>query len=340
MRLISSLVPLAASYCCWLTGVDAFTNPIKTGSDPQMVYHDGMYYLTSTTWTDVQITAASTIEGLKTATAKVIWSDTSNPNRACNFWAPEMHKLDGRWHLFFSASVCNPDWGVVLPTLRVYTLAGGAENPLSADYELLGPITPPNFTDGMLDATIFDINNTTYFIYSSVHGPQSPAGASLWIAELLSPTTCSNATMIAAPEFDWEKSDSAVLEGPYGLVSPSGTSYIVYSADSCNTPANKLGALRYDPSSGGGGDPMSPSSWGKLPDPIFATGNGLYGPAHNAFFKSPDGTQDWQVFHANLNERDGCGTTRKTFIQPISWRDDAPDLGEPLPVGTEIAPPS
>ncbi|KAI6355985.1 hypothetical protein MCOR31_011025 [Pyricularia oryzae] len=260
MRLISSLVPLAASYCCWLTGVDAFTNPIKTGSDPQMVYHDGMYYLTSTTWTDVQITAASTIEGLKTATAKVIWSDTSNPNRACNFWAPEMHKLDGRWHLFFSASVCNPDWGVVLPTLRVYTLAGGAENPLSADYELLGPITPPNFTDGMLDATIFDINNTTYFIYSSVHGPQSPAGASLWIAELLSPTTCSNATMIAAPEFDWEKSDSAVLEGPYGLVSPSGTSYIVYSADSCNTPAYKLGALRYDPSSGGGGDPMSPSS--------------------------------------------------------------------------------
>lgn len=146
--------------------------------------------------------------------------------------------------------------------------------------------------------------------------------------------------MIAAPEFDWEKSDSAVLEGPYGLVSPSGTSYIVYSADSCNTPAYKLGALRYDPSSGSGGDPMSPSSWGKLPDPIFATGNGLYGPAHNAFFKSPDGTQDWQVFHANLNERDGCGTTRKTFIQPISWRDDAPDLGEPLPVGTEIAPPS
>lgn len=63
-----------------------------------------------------------------------------------------MHKLDGRWHLFFSASVCNPDWGVVLPTLRVYTLAGGAESPLSADYELLGPITPPNFTDGMLDA--------------------------------------------------------------------------------------------------------------------------------------------------------------------------------------------
>ena len=44
--------------------------------------------------------------------------------------------------------------------------------------------------------------------YSSVHGPQSPAGASLWIAKLLSPSTCTNATMIATPEFDWEKSDS------------------------------------------------------------------------------------------------------------------------------------
>ncbi|KAI6373021.1 hypothetical protein MCOR25_003552 [Pyricularia grisea] len=320
MHLTAYLVPLVANWGCWLTGVAAFTNPIKTGSDPQMVYHDGMYYLTSTTWTDVQIAAASTIEGLKTATAKVIWSDrTSDQNRACNFWAPEMHKVDGRWHLFFSASVCNPDWGIALPTLRVYTLAGGVENPLSAEYELLGPITPPNFTDGMLDA--------------------SPAGASLWIAKLLSPTKCTNATMIAAPEFDWEKSDSAVLEGPYGLVSPSGTNYIVYSADSCNTPAYKLGALRYD-SSTGGDDPMNPESWSKLPDPIFTTGNGLYGPAHNAFFKSPDGTQDWQVFHANLNEGDGCGTTRKTFIQPISWSDDTPDMGVPLPVGTEITPPS
>ncbi|KAJ4329292.1 hypothetical protein N0V84_000187 [Fusarium piperis] len=320
----------------WSSLAAGFTNPIKTGSDPHIAYHDGMYYLTSTTWTDVRITAASTIEGLKTAESHVIWSDRSNPARACNFWAPEMHKVGDRWYVYFSASLCNSDWGIVLPSLRVYVLQGGAENPLSADYEISDPILPPNYNAGMLDATLFDIEGTTYFLFSAVDGPESPDGASLWIAQLLSPTTCGNATMIAAPEFDWEQEDSAVLEGPYGIVSPAGTIYVVYSADSCNTPAYKLGVMKFT----AGADPLHPKSWTKSPEPIFQTMNGLYGPAHNAFFKSPDGTEDWQVFHANLNANDGCGSTRKTFIQPVSWKDDQIDLGDPLPVGVEIKAPS
>ena len=38
-----------------------FTNPIreKDGSDPFMVYNDGYYYLTTTEWTNVQITRAT-----------------------------------------------------------------------------------------------------------------------------------------------------------------------------------------------------------------------------------------------------------------------------------------
>lgn len=63
-----------------------------------------------------------------------------------------MHNVDGRWYLYFSSSVCNEDWGIVLPSLRVYVLGGGTENPLSGDYEMLGPIIPPNFDHGMLDA--------------------------------------------------------------------------------------------------------------------------------------------------------------------------------------------
>lgn len=142
--------------------------------------------------------------------------------------------------------------------------------------------------------------------------------------------------MIAHPEFDWEQEDSPVLEGPYGILSPCGTTYLVYSADSCSTPAYKLGSMKLTT----GADPLSPESWTKAEAPIFETGNGLYGPAHNAFFKSPDGTEDWQVFHANQKETDGCGTTRETFIQPVAWNKGKLDLGEPIPVGTEIAPPS
>jgi GH43 family beta-xylosidase len=165
MHPLSTITTIAS---CWAWSTAAFTNPIKVGSDPHIAYHNGKYYLTSTTWTDIQITSASTIEGLKTAEATVIWSDRSDPTRACNFWAPEIHFHEGRWYVLFSASVCDSDWGVVLPTLRVYTLAGGVDDPLSDEYEMLGPITPPNFTDGMLDASIYDIAGTRYFIVSHI----------------------------------------------------------------------------------------------------------------------------------------------------------------------------
>lgn len=77
-----------------------------------------------------------------------------------------MHNVGGRWYVYFSASLCDPDWGIVLPSLRVYVLGGGAENPLSADYELLGPITPPNYSEGMLDAVSDAALSLNFYIVS------------------------------------------------------------------------------------------------------------------------------------------------------------------------------
>ncbi|KAM0199445.1 hypothetical protein ACHAPI_003197 [Fusarium lateritium] len=142
--------------------------------------------------------------------------------------------------------------------------------------------------------------------------------------------------MMAAPELEWENFESPVLEGPYGIISPGDTTYVFYSADSFNTPAYKLGVMKFRKDS----DPLSPASWTKLPDPIFESMNDLYGPTHNSLFRSPDGTQYCNVSHANLNANDRCGPSRKTFIQPMAWKDDEIYLGEPLPVDTEIDPPS
>lgn len=75
---------------------ESFTNPLKNpdGSDPFIVYVDGYYYLTTTTWTDVQLTRSPTLEGLKSGENKVVWQD-SNPLRCCSVWAPEIHEIDG-----------------------------------------------------------------------------------------------------------------------------------------------------------------------------------------------------------------------------------------------------
>lgn len=84
--------------------VSAFTNPIRQpgGSDPHVSYSDGYYYLMTTTWTNVQIARSETVDGLKTAEKKVIYS-TDEASRCCNVWAPEVHYLDGSWYVYYSA---------------------------------------------------------------------------------------------------------------------------------------------------------------------------------------------------------------------------------------------
>ena len=65
-----------------------------------------------------------------------------------------------------------------------------------------------------------------------------------------------------------------------------------------------------------------------------------YGPGHNGFFRSPDGTEDWIVYHGKeTDEYTYAG--RSTRAQKIAWRaDGTPDFGRPVPRGVPLAVPS
>ena len=81
-----------------------FTNPLfPNGADPWLEYWDGNYYLTTTTWTsELVMRKAPTLAGLADATPVNVWSST-DPERCCNFWAFEFHRLKGpdgyRWYM-------------------------------------------------------------------------------------------------------------------------------------------------------------------------------------------------------------------------------------------------
>ena len=102
---------------------------------------------------------------------------------------------------------------------------------------------------------------------------------------------------ISLPQYDWEKRGSSVNEGPEALISPSGEAFIVYSGSNCATDDYGLGLLRLKAN----GDPLNPADWTKSAAPVFqkAFNNNVFGPGHNGFFKSKDGTEDWIVYHAN-----------------------------------------
>ncbi|KAG8916343.1 hypothetical protein FRC02_004023, partial [Tulasnella sp. 418] len=142
-----------------------FKNPIKAsqGSDPFMVYDNGYYYLLSTTWSNVQMSRGTSMTALKAATPKLVWSDTAS-NRCCNVWAPEVHKISGKWWLYYTAG---PSGTSNYDGQRVHVLEGGS-TPWDT-YTYRGQLKPTNAPDAWaLDGSILTVNGALYFVFSGI----------------------------------------------------------------------------------------------------------------------------------------------------------------------------
>jgi GH43 family beta-xylosidase len=306
-------------------------NPAR-GPDPWLVYYEGYYYLTATTGTSELIMRKSpTLAGLKTAPAVLIYRETE-PSRCCNMWAPEFHLLDGpnglRWYYYYTAGTAG-----TLDNQRTYVLESEGTDPLGP-YTFKGRIFDP-FNDGWaIDGSILELDDQMYFLFSSWVG----FNQSLFIAPMSDPWTISGPrVLIAQPEYDWERQDGNVNEGPVALYRDDDI-FIIYSASGCWTPNYKLGMLIYN-----GGDPLSGDSWDKHPEPVFQRSdeNGVFAPGHNGFFKSPDGTEDWIVYHANDTVTGACDDGRTTRVQRFTWNEDGtPNFGVPVSTEEVIAAPS
>ena len=115
--------------------------------------------------------------------------------------------------------------------------------------------------------------------------------------------------------------------------------FLVYSAGGCWTDYYSLAMLTASSSS----DLMNPASWKKSPAPVFwlSPQAHAYGTGHNSFFQSPDGKEDWILYHANSEPGQGCGGHRAPRAQPFTWKPDGtPDFGRPIAAGVSIAAPS
>ncbi|OCL05897.1 glycoside hydrolase family 43 protein [Glonium stellatum] len=244
-----------------LASATTYTNPLKTvnGSDTFIVYTGEYYYLATTTWDNIQITRATTLNGLKTGENKVVWTD-STASRCCNVWAPEIHEISGVWYIYYTAGE-STDLGYQRP----YVLKGGSTPWDSYSY---------------LVATI---NSQLYFIWSCFSGSLQ----SLCMATMSSPSVIGTAHVISTPTNSWETVGSPVNEGPQALVH-NGNVFMSFSASYCWTASYSLGLLTLN----SGASPLASGAWTKT-GPVFGSANGNYGTGHNGFFVSPDGTQVW-----------------------------------------------
>ncbi|MCD0446651.1 family 43 glycosylhydrolase [Glycomyces sp. A-F 0318] len=302
------------------------TNPIRSnGADPWIEYWDGYYYMSTTTWdSTVIMRRAATLAGLKTASDTVVWNDANTPGRCCSHWAPEFHRIGGTWYLMYTSGNSQTNFD----GQKLHVLRSTGSTPMGP-YEFMGTPLPNQWN---IDGSYLELNGELYLLWSEWVG----ADQSIRIAEMSNPWTVTGShSTISRPSLSWETVGARVNEAP-AVLQHDGDTFITFSASSCNTPDYKLGLLTYN-----GGNPLSASSWNKRSTPVFQQGNGVYGPAHNGFFTSPDGTEHWLVYHGNPGSSDGCGSTRQTRVQEFTFNaDGTPNFGSPIASGVAFPAPS
>lgn len=323
---ISDSPAVALNNATLLSRAATFQNPIKQtdGSDPFMVYHEGYYYLTTTTWTNIQITRATTIAGLKTATPKVVWTD-STASRCCNIWAPEIHYVDGAWYIYYSAGTSD-----TFDNQRSHVLKGSSNIIWDSTWSYASRLVIPNRDTWAIDGTVLVTSSANYFVYSSWDGDNQ----CLWISQMTGATTLGNTVKISTPTYAWEQVGANVNEGPAPLYH-GGRTFMTYSASNCAGTGYSLGRLELT-----GSDPLSVSSWTKYSSPIFTSANGNYEPGHNGFFLSPSGDEIYNVYHASSTSPGLCDGSRYTMVQAVGWHSDGtPNLGSPRALTDNVPEP-
>ncbi|KAJ8961809.1 hypothetical protein NQ318_021424 [Aromia moschata] len=289
------------------SNADKYANPIALAApDPWMQYYNGYYYLVATTWTnEIGIRKASTLGGLKDVENTIVYTIDGRV-----IWAPEIHLIDGRWYLFYCACGPNTEGN---GCHRNHVAQSASDDPMGP-YTFMADLDDPNTDVEELDPSYIIINDNQYLLGSVMGSTQD-----LYIRPMVNPYTPSGPKyFLSTPTYDWEKQGWTVNEGPEPLYH-DGRVFVVFSASLCSTPNYKLGIMEFV-----GTDPLNSTHWHKYADPVFqrSNENHVYGPGHNGFFKSPDGTEDWIVYHANSEESQGCDMGRSSRAQKFTWGED------------------
>lgn len=317
---------------------NTFTNPLlESGPDPWVVYWKGFFYYSNSAGTSLTLRKTADITDLRHAEKKAVWVPEPGHAWSNELWAPELHRWGNKWYIYFAADAGNN------ASHRIYVVENENDDPTQGTWTLKGKVGDPS-NKWAIDATTFELKGQHYLIWSGWKG-DIDGEQDLYIAHMSNPWTIdSPRTLISKPTYLWEEHGDLpgrhvnVNEGPEILMH-NGRVFLTFSASGCWTDFYTLGVLEATP----GGNPLDSNTWTKVSHPVLTTdpASGAFGPGHNGFFKSPDGTQDWIIYHANPKSGEGCENLRSPRIQRFTWNaDGTPNFGRPVPIDEPLQKPA
>ena len=304
---------------------EPFVNPIvKSGADPWVVLWRGEYvYCRVSDGGRIVVSRARRLQDIGAAEPRVVWEPPPGTPYSENVWAPELHRLGGRWYVYFAADDGHN------ASHRMYALESASDDPQSR-FEFRGKVADPS-DRWAIDGTVLALEDgSLYFVWSGWEGFEN-VRQNLYVAPMRGPLEIGGERVcISTPEHAWERVGAPhVNEGPQ-VLRGRGRLFIIYSASGSWTDDYCLGQLAYR-----GGGVCRPESWVKKPTPVFSKTREVFGPGHACFVKSAEGDEDWIVYHAARHS--GAGWDRDVRAQRFGWNaDGSPDFGEPVPPGVPV----
>ena len=308
-----------------------FANPLlPSGPDPWIVREGRDYYFMRTLGDRLAIRKTRDLADLADVRETVVWRPPAQGSNAQSIWAPELHRIEGKWYIYYSAAASGHDDDA---HRGVFVLENAAADPTTGVWVDRGRLATRR---PGIDGTTFAYRGRRYFVYSPYIGPDSD----LAIVRMANPwTLVGEEAIIARPDQPWERQGGRrILEGPEFLKGPTGRLFLSYSGSACWSDDYAIGLL----SAPAGSDPINPAAWTKSPRPVLAKSpaNGVYAPGHNGFFTSPGGRENWIVYHANPGPDMGCTARRSPRIQRFTWDSDGrPVFGAPVGSATRLTAP-
>lgn len=294
-----------------------FNNPIaEQRADPWVYKTDtGDYFLIATVpeYDRIVLRKANSINGLKEAKEKEIWHKHEKGVMGSHIWAPELHRIDGKWYIYFAAGEAENIWNI-----RMWVLSNSSADPMQGKWKEEGQIKTQKESFS-LDATTFEHKGKRYLIWAqNIRGGDS--GTALVLSEMKNPTTLKGPEVILTePEFSWERVKYNVNEGP-AVIKKDGRIFVAYSASATNHNYC-MGLLWANEDA----DLLNAASWNKSPGPVFYTSEELkrYGPGHNSFTTSEDGKSTIMIYHARdykeIQGHELSDKNRATRARKVNW---------------------
>ncbi|MFC4019197.1 family 43 glycosylhydrolase [Micromonospora sp. GCM10011542] len=312
------------------------TNPLVwQRADPFVTPRtDGLYYFTASVpeYDRLIVRAAPTIEGLGGAAEAVVWRRPASGRMGGHIWAPELHRIDGRWYIYFAAGDSDNVFRIRMYVMESVAADPREESGWSAPRQIVTP-----WDSFALDSTTFAHDGQRYLVWAQSE-PEISTNSNLYIARMTSPfAIAGNPARIATPTRSWEVQGFRVNEGP-AVIKRNGRIFMTFSA-SATDARYCMGLLTADARA----DLLDPATWSKSPDPVFTTNEQTrqYGPGHNSFTVAEDGETDVMIYHAR-DYRDIVGDplydpNRHARAQRLYWHEDGtPLFGVPVGKGGPI----